>query len=284
MQKLKEITNKYNIVEITPLSEGWSNDEKYILKDKSGYKYLIRISDISKYDKKAAQYEYLKQLEKLGINAPKPFDFGRLPNNETYLLLSWIEGEPAQKVVPSLSNKEAYEMGIKAGEMLYKIHSVQIELPNITWWERHIEKLPRKVNKLINCEYELPLRDKIIKYYQDNSYLIKNRPMVFSHGDYHVGNMVISDNEIGIIDFDKCGPADPYDEIKPFCWNVLSSEYFETGLINGYFNNEIPNDFFPILKFGEKEIQVALEIANHVLNWYDNFDRDIPSWYKGIIE
>lgn len=140
----------------------------------------------------------------------------------------------------------------------------------------------------------------VIKYYQDNVNLMKNRPLLFSHGDYHLGNMIVNNGHIGIIDFDKNNIADPYDEFKPYCWNVIRNEYFETGLINGYFNNEIPNDFFPILKFytaeslishitwavtfGEKEIKTAYEIAELASIWWDDFKLDIPTWYKGVVK
>ncbi len=127
---------------------------------------------------------------------------------------------------------------------------------------------------------------------------MKDRPLAFCHGDYHLGNMIVKDGKIGIIDFDKNGVADPYDDLKPFCWNAAVSEWFETGLINGYFDCKIPEDFWPILKFytaeslisqlpwsikfGETEIKTAYEVAENQMIWYDSFDRDIPTWYKGI--
>ena len=86
--------------------------------------------------------------------------------------------------------------------------------------------------------------------------------------------------------------------LLPFCWNVYASEYFETGLINGYFNNQIPNDFFKILAlyaaeslishlpwamtFGKEEVETALKVTKSTLLWYDNFTREIPTWYKGV--
>ena len=100
-----------------------------------------------------------------------------------------------------------------------------------------------------------------------------------------------------MIDFDKNGVADPYDDLKPFCWNVMASEHFETGLIDGYFDGRIPSDFWPILKFytaeslishlpwsvsyGEKEIKPAKTVADLQMKWYDGFELDVPTWYKG---
>ena len=79
----------------------------------------------------------------------------------------------------------------------------------------------------------------------------------------------------------------------------MESAFFETGLINGYFADAVPDDFFPILKlytaetlisqlpwsvrFGQAEIDTALRVADLQMQWYDHFDADVPSWYKGIL-
>ena len=140
------------------------------------------------------------------------------------------------------------------------------------------------------------MQDKIIEYYEKNCETVRDRPLVFCHGDYHLGNMIVYNGKIGIIDFDKNGVADPYDDFKPFCWNVMVSEYFETGLINGYFNDRVPDGFRKILKFytaeslisqlpwsvkfGQTEIETALKVADNQMKWYNEFELDIPTWYK----
>ena len=298
MNKLQKIIDKFQITEVETLNKGWSTDRKFILADKNKTKYLVRISDILLYDKKKMQFEYLKKFEAKGIPCPRAVDFGILNDNEVYLLQTWLDGMAAEDVVPTLSDMEAYNLGIEAGKTMKKIHSLEIPEQSRTWGERYRAKMPKKIDKLLNCEYELPMQEKIIRYYQEHAHLAYERPLAFSHGDYHVGNMIVDNNAIGIIDFDKSEAADPYDEFKPFCWNVFASEYFETGMINGYFDNEIPDDFFPILKlyaaesmvsflpwsvtFGEAEVKEAIKITEHVLEWYDFFNRDIPSWYKVI--
>lgn len=216
------------------------------------------------------------------------------------MLLSYLEGEDAEKVIPTLTDKEAYKLGIEAGKVLQKLHSIPIPKVNFTWKDRYMEKVPKKIKALKECKYKLPLKDFLVNYFVDKVYLMDNRPLLFSHGDYHAGNMIVNNGKIGIIDFDKNTVADPYDELKPFCWNVFVSEYFETGLINGYFNNHVPEDFFKILKyysveslisqlpwsvqFGDEDIKVAYRVYDAMLKWWGNFNLDIPTWYKGIID
>ena len=67
MELFKHIIEKYNISFIEPLTKGWSKDKKYILTSKDK-KYLLRLSNISLYNKKKEQFELLKKIEKLDIN------------------------------------------------------------------------------------------------------------------------------------------------------------------------------------------------------------------------
>ena len=292
---MNNIIKKYNIKDVKELKSGWSKDKKYILDDK----YLLRISDGSLYNKKKEQFELLKEVDKLSINSSKPIEFGVLDSGDVYILLSYLDGYSAIDEISKLDNKSAYDLGFEAGLILQKIHSISINKEELSWYDKYVIKMERKINNYLKCEYKISYGDLVIEYYKKHCHLMKNRPLTLTHGDYHLGNMIINNNHIGIIDFDKLGLADPYDEFKPFCWNVMRNEYFETGLINGYFNNEIPEDFFPILKFytaeslishitwavtfGEEEIKTAYEISNLQSIWWDDFKLDIPTWYKGIL-
>ena len=298
MKFLNDIIEKYNISFVEPLTKGWSKDKKYILfsQDK---KYLLRLSNISLYNKKKEQFELLKKIEKLDINCSRPVEFGKLDEENIYMILTYLEGESCEDVLPRLTNEEAYKLGIEAGQVLQKLHNIPVDTSNMSWKEKYKEKIPRKIKALKECKYKLPLEDFLIDYFISKSYLMEDRPLKFSHGDFHAGNMIVHNGKIGIIDFDKNTISDPYDELKPFCWNVFKSEYFETGLINGYFNNKIPEDFFKILKyysveslisqlpwsvqFGEEDIKTAYKVYDAMLEWWGNFNLDVPTWYKGII-
>lgn len=295
---LKKLLLKYNVEKCEPLNKGWSRDKKFVLTSTTGKKYLLRISDSALYEKKNAQFLMLKKLNELDINCSKPIEFGTFLNGEVYTLLSYLDGVSAEDGVTVLDDKSAYFLGIESGKVLKKLHSVPVAAPQISWEDRYYEKMQRKFNALERCEIQLPQRQIIVDFARENMHLVKGRECTFCHSDYHVGNMIISDGKIGVIDFDKNSLSDPYDEFKPFCWNVYASEYFETGLINGYFNNQIPNDFFKILAlyaaeslishlpwamtFGKEEVKTALKVTKSTLLWYDNFTREIPTWYKGV--
>lgn len=295
--QLEDIFKKRNITAFSSLQKGWSADEKLVLQDALGRKYLLRLSAAALYEKKRAQYALLQKLESLHICCSRPLAFGTLVDGRCYTLLSFLEGEDGEEAVGQMNDKAAYALGLEAGTVLKQLHNVPVCAGTSTWWEKYREKIPRKIRNLQLCPYTIPMQNEILSYYKSHAFLMKDRPQTFCHGDYHLGNMIVQDGRIGVIDFDKNGVADPYDDLKPFCWNVMQSEYFETGLINGYFDNNIPADFFPILKFytaesmishlpwavrfGEREVATARKINACQMQWWDSFSLDVPTWYKG---
>ena len=177
-----------------------------------------------------------------------------------------------------------------------QMHAVDVDTAGLNWWNIFQTKAKRKLELLHSAQLELPKQDLILGYYQKHMELVRDRPIKFQHGDYHVGNMLICDGRLAIIDFDKMAAADPYEEFKPFIWNVWASPQFATGIIDGYFTDQIPTDFFPILalyaadsligslpwaeRFGAEEVRVALEGAQAVLTWYADFTLVRPTWYQ----
>ena len=66
MIDLNNIVELNNVKSIESLNKGWSRDKKYIITtDKD--KYLLRISDISLYEKKKKQFELLKRSRTIDI-------------------------------------------------------------------------------------------------------------------------------------------------------------------------------------------------------------------------
>ncbi len=294
---MDKIIKKYGIIKTQKLNKGWSSDLKFILSDLVGNKYLLRLSSGELFKKKKEQFELLQRLNALEINCSKPIEFGCLADGRVYTLLSWLDGVSAEESVGKMSDIQAYYLGEESGRTLQRLHQIPIDTPATTWWQKYSAKIPKKIENLKNSGVGFVGQERVIEYVCDNMYLVKTREQAFSHADYHVGNMIVNNGKIGVIDFDKNTIADTYDDFKPFCWNVFASEYFQTGLVNGYFNKNVPKNFFPILalyagesllshltwalRFGEKEVQTAHKVINSVLLWYDNFNLTIPTWYKG---
>ncbi len=131
---LEDIPQYTSWVKIQPIIKGWSLEKKYYIENEIGEKLLLRISDIAKYQSLNQDYEYIKSLAKLKINMPFPIDIGICAKGTcVYSLFTWVEGEDAESVLPTLSFKHQYEHGINAGRMLKKIHTIPAPLDQRNW-------------------------------------------------------------------------------------------------------------------------------------------------------
>ena len=300
-KEFESIPGYENWKDVKVVNKGWSGDRKYTITTKDNQKLLLRISNISLFESRKKQFELLQEVEKLNINASRPISFGKLNDNEIYMVLSWLEGEDAEVAVAKLSNEEAYKLGVEAGEILKKLHALPVDKSKeFSWKDKFKNKMQRKYKALEEATIEVPKKDIIVDYMNKNMYLTESREQTFTHGDYHLGNLIVNNGRIGVIDFDKNKIADPYDDFKSFMWNVFVSEYFATGMINGYFDNNIPSDFFPLLAvyaaeqlisylpwaatLKEKDLEKGYAVHNSILGWYGDMTLVVPKWYKGIVD
>ena len=132
-----------------------------------------------------------------------------------------------------------------------------------------------------------------LDYIEKNSFLLHNRPQVYQHGDYHTGNMMYTNGELYIIDFDRCDYGDPWEEFVRIIFTAETSVPFACGQLHGYFGGEPPMEFFRLLalylagnqlgaigwarRFNEMDSSRALSAK--VLHWYDNMRSVVPPWY-----
>ena len=84
---------KFNSIKnIVQLSKGWSKDQKYILEDTNGSRFLLRVSDKSLYEIKKKQFDFIKKIEELNIYCSKLIEFGYLKDERVYMIFSYLEG------------------------------------------------------------------------------------------------------------------------------------------------------------------------------------------------
>ncbi len=290
-----EIPGSENWEILEKVDKGWSSDEKYHIKTKNGLDYLLRISGIDTFDSKKTEYEMIDQLSKNIEGVPKAFVFGKCIKG-VYMLLEWIIGEDLEIALKNLSEEKQYSLGFSAGQKLKLIHDTQVDFPTYSWEKRQNEKIDKRIKMYIECPHKYDNGDVMIKYLLENRKYLKDRPLKLLHGDYHVGNMILKpDGEIGIIDFNRFDYGDPWEDFNRIVWDVDISHAFARGKINGYFNNDVPDEFFRLLAlytalntisslpwaipYGEQEIMVMKNQAKVVLYQYDNFRQLVPKWY-----
>ena len=287
-----------NFVSKVKILKGWSTDIKYCVTDEAGVKYLLRVSDRSQKDKKEAEFCMMERLASLGIPMCLPLEFG-VCDEGVYSLQSWIDGEDAEDVIPSLSEAMQNAYGLEAGRILQKIHSIPAPVKQEDWESRFNRKMDYKIQKYGECPIKYENGQAFIDYINENRHLLKNRPQVYQHGDYHIGNMMIDKSgKLQIIDFNRNDYGDPWEEFNRIVWCAQKAPIFASGIVNGYFDDHVPMEFWRLLAlyissntlssvywaipFGQGEVDTMLNQAKEVLSWYDNMRNPVPTWhFKG---
>ncbi len=277
------------------IDKGWSCDKKYCVTDRNGTRYLLRVSDISQHDTKRSEFNMMKQVASLGVPMCQPIEFG-ICEDGVYSIQSWIDGEDAEQVISDYSDAEQYAYGLEAGRILKKIHSIPAPATQEDWETRFNRKIDNKIKKYSECPIQYENGQAFIDYINENRHLLKNRPQVYQHGDYHIGNMMMDrGGQLHIIDFNRSDYGDPWEEFNRIVWCAQKSPLFASGMVNGYFGGEVPMDFWKLLAlyiasnalssvywaipFGQEEVNTMLGQAKEVLRWYDHMRNPVPTWY-----
>jgi serine/threonine-protein kinase len=262
---------------------------------------LLRISDIDKLELTKSEYAKLKRAAALDINFSVPVDFGLCNNGKNvYQLLKWVDGEDLETVLPKLSETEQYVLRLRAGEMLRKIHTLPAT-ENVESWDVWFY---RKVQDRIDFYNTNPIKsesgDLITRYLQDKKHLFVDRPQTFNHGDCNKTNLrVMPNGQIGAIDFscyykDKNQDhGDPWIEFIAVNWVGDLNPHFNTGMLNGYFDGEPPQDFFEVyayyfayhaleelcIMYEDGKPEDGMRYMANILCWLNNMQNTIPTWY-----
>lgn len=276
---------------------GWSSDEKYRLTSKNGKHYLLRLSNIKYYDLKEKEFEVIKLFSKLGFLMSMPIAFGKTKDFlQCYMILTYIEGNTLEDILPSFSTAIQYNLGIKAGHILKKIHSMDV--PKSYKQDKNIkEKKLKQLHLYENSNNRMPYDEDVISFIKANIHLIGRNTHSFLHGDFHPGNLILTDDmNLGVIDFNRWDVEDPYEEFyKVTYFSANNSPYFAKGQIDGYFDHQVPLEFWKTLAeysahatlysikwaepYGEKDVNNMKEYYNKMMFHYDGFKSDIPKWY-----
>ena len=230
---MTDIKNYGTFVKIEPINKGFSEDKKYYIETINGDKLLLRVSDISEYDRQKGRFEMLNRAASAGVLTNTPVDFGVCDGGKSvYQLLKWLDGEEVRNVIPRLNESEQYILGIKSGELLKKIHTIPAPENAEPWGIRFRRKIKDNIDFYTAHDFKSPHAESIINYLQDNSSSLDSRPQTFIHGDFWVANLILnSSGEIGVIDFsyNDFNYGDPWNELSytiPMEGTVFYSHYY----------------------------------------------------------
>ena len=293
-----------NIISLTPIERGWSSDKKYCAVTADGQMYLLRTSTPDRLERKRREFERMTDVASLGIPMCIPIEFGivqkdvsTIPAGTVYSIQSWIDGEDAKTAIVAMNHADQYRCGLDAGRILTKIHTITAPAGIPDWEIRFNPKIDYRISLYENCplKYEFDCKP-FLEYIRENRHLLKSRPQCYQHGDYHIGNMMISrEGVLTVIDFDRDDYGDPWEEFNRIVWSAQAAPAFASGMVDGYFDGNVPMDFWKLLAlyissnalgsipwaipFGDEEVQVMRQQAAEVLQWYDGMRNVVPTWY-----
>ena len=278
------------------IDKGWSGDEKYCAVTADGAKYMLRIAPMERLERKQKEFEKMKEVAALGIPMCLPLEFG-ICEAGVYAIQTWIDGTDAEDAVMAMDAAAQYRYGLDAGRILAKIHTIPAPADAPDWETRFNAKIDRKIAMYEACPLKYDCgSDAFLEYIAQNRHLLKDRPQSYQHGDYHIGNMMIDQaGVLTVIDFDRDDFGDPWEEFNRIVWCAQSAPAFASGMVDGYFDGEVPMEFWKLLAlyissntlsslpwaipFGEEEIRVMQNQAAQVLQWYDAMQNVVPIWY-----
>ena len=290
----RDLSDFQNVKKITG---GMSGDDKYRV-ERDGKACLLRIADIGTYETKETEYAHLQHLNDFDLPVPECLAFGKTEDGAAvYTLLSWIEGEEAEKILPQTDASRQYACGRQAGQILSQIHLCSPAVnASKSWYERYFEVIEPRLEAYRKEGLPFEGCDDVLRFIEDNRDLLKTRPLCRHHGDYHMGNLIIHEDKLWVIDwqtvdFENIG--DPWYE-----FNRLGSEYpaFARGQIDGYFADAVPEEFWRLFAlyfatsaitsivwakhWAPKELDGIMALNRRVVEMFDYMRSPIPNWYR----
>ena len=281
-----------------PITKGWSGDQKFCVTAEDGQKYLLRVSDITAYERKKAEFDMMARVHALGVVTPKPCEFGLCDDGQSvYSLTGWLEGEDAASALPRINEAEQYALGLQAGQTLRKIHAIPAPDGTKDWAARFDKKVQYWLDDY-NAKPEVHSENSemAIRYLRENREVLAHRRQTFIHGDYNAENiMVMPEGKIGVIDFSSFNSAygDPWWDFNMVAWMETMYPHFYTGQVRGYFEGDPPMEFWHVFAYylaydvlaaltdpyGLNGLEDGTEIARNILSWIDYFRNPVPTWY-----
>lgn len=276
MKKIKKIT------------KGFSGEEKWLVHYQQRL-CLYRQFDSEHYAKKQQEFSLLQQLFSSGTRTYEPLEIG--PN---YMITTFLEGIDAEDAIATLTAAEQYQVGMDASADLRRIHA--IEANENTWASYQKAKYERYRKTYHERGYDYDFMSAVEQFIDSHLHLLNERPTHLQHDDFHLPNLIIQQQHYaGVIDFGRFDWGDPiWDFVKLGLFSSAYSTSFCTGLIEGYYNHQLPENFWTLytlyagmLAFSSivwsdniGQLQTTLPHVERMIQDHNGFQSIVPSWFK----
>ncbi|MDQ0059837.1 aminoglycoside phosphotransferase family protein [Paenibacillus harenae] len=294
----RDIHSLQGYTAIDQIHKGYSGDMKFVV-GKHDKSYLLKCFGLNDMEQKQAEYDVLKQLESLGVKCSYAIEIGRLTGVELgYMVMTYVEGDDASDMLPRYPEEEQYQIGLEAGSQLRLIHQLTADKRMEDWYKRKLAKYRNYVEQYKQCGVRIAGDSRILAFIEEHLHLMKNRPNLFQHDDYHTANLIVRNHAFaGVIDFNRMDWGDPVHEfLKTGFFSAEVSVPFSIGQIRGYHHRNDPSERFWqlyalyvamctissiawIMKVKPDELSIMMAKVERVIEDHDQFTRMMPRWY-----
>lgn len=295
----KDIFHIGNILKYQLVGDRWGI-KKYEI-DTCSEKYLLVCSDNSEYINELE--ERLQMMKDNHICTNMVVNRCININDESLLLLKWINGEMVSNILEQLDYEDVIKLGYSAGKILKKIHDIQLsdkvinKQMNLISAMSTLNRIDSIISSFTNVKAErFSGSKKFYEYICSQVDYIKLDEMSVLHGDFQLSNMIYTNDHVLLpIDF---VPGLYGESSEDFVRSHVSAEInnvFATAQIVGYYNGDVPEGFWEKLKFFTALHQIEMidwvEIAGtyygfveHQHKWilksYDDMSCVVPRWFR----
>lgn len=278
----------YNVISKIKKGHSFSKKYKAVYNDEICFIKTTAECDLNRKKNEKRVLDLLWQSE-VGIS--RLIDL-YVDGSEIISVYSWVEGVSLSDYLKVKSDSEQYKIGELLGRQLSIIHSLKLDLEGN--YPTRI-KLDNQIKNYLTCNLRYQNDAGWLEFIYQNIDFLGNRESVFLHNDFQAENIMVSDNIPIVLDFERFQIGDPYYDLKRVIVDACISKEYATGVIDGYFNNFVPAEFWRVSAFyiaigtlaalawfkeGTEEYNDVLFKIKSIDVWYNNFNEIIPSWYK----
>ena len=213
MSVFEEIRGSESWLSVEKIEKGWASDEKYHARTQDGRYLQLRISAPERYAAKKKECEIIEKFSSLGFPISEPVGFGRCAAG-TYMLLTWVEGDDLEKVLPLLPEKEQYRLGCEAGGILRRIHSLPLDAADVPEKTKKGKKL-RQLERYEVSDVRIPDDESTIAFVRENIDSIWTQPRMMRAARAFISETSFSPN----------GPAQTIE--KSDAWALYTASAFQ---------------------------------------------------------
>lgn len=280
---------------VFPITEGMAGDAKFRC-EKDGQTYLVRIADAVELPARRREYEFLQHLNRAQLPVPECIDFGVTNDGQrAYTVLTYLPGEPAETLLPRLSAAEQYDLGLQAGRILRQIHD-HSPVSGANWYDRYFSVIQPRLDAYRREGIPFDGSEQVLRFLDENRHLLKARPLCRHHGDYHTGNMIVSEGKLSVIDWHTVDFDNTGDAWYEFNRIAADQPAFARGQIDGYFGGSVPEDFWRVFALylsvsaitsivwakhrAPELLEEIMGLNRRVAELFDKMENPVPKWYR----